>query len=54
MPDANTELEDLESFRYRARAWLADNMPRAQKPEANWLQRKFESTRSARVAPRYR
>src|SRR5687767_9597639 len=34
MPDTNTidtgpgTLEDVESFRLRARAWLADNMPR--------------------------
>ncbi len=29
MADENTQLEDLESFRQRARAWLAENMPKS-------------------------
>jgi alkylation response protein AidB-like acyl-CoA dehydrogenase len=34
---SNDTLEDLESFRLRARAWLADNMPRMPEHHGPWM-----------------
>ena len=47
MTDPSTEFEDLETFRLRARAWFAENMPR-QSESSGWITDDTERWQHAR------